>query len=456
MNLEPEIVGEPAVTQKFPNQILNIKAPKFPPRKRFHTRIWGKPKISLKWGLTDDTGGTMHALFTGRDTTIPLWKLWICTTDDFWTPEQQDGPTWEFTNTVEFGSGEEIMDAKIDPFSPLYLGTGSTINAIVTTDLGIYTVTDILGTPSKTLRSSYTNDYTSIHFSIFEPGWVIGMRCTGSGSDDYGIVRIQYSTDYGVTWAESVTTFEYKKTSGTPPLVQLAIDPQLSMYADGVVYLIAQTVDSNRYAVLKKSTDHGATWSDSSDFSIQTAQGQYEWSIIYIPYGRINSSDEYAFQLFQRSGQTAIFYKIKTDGTLKALSFPASNVPRLPFIESTTSPEVNKSRFVGLSILDRNRVVLLVEGGGIEGIAYSVDGGETFQVNDTLEVDYSDEVSSYGIEFQMSTHNPDLFAIFLGRVNNHMLYVSRDFGQSLEHKDGNLPDILPVGTGQVCCQLFGS
>jgi len=199
-------------------------------------------------------------------------------TSDFTTPAEAGGPTWTTTDLT--GLSPALAGTYLcmvgDPFSPLYLGAGDTVNGWILTSTGIYSITDVFGVsggPTLTLQHTHAT-----------PNADYGFIATGVGVQNWVVVAINYTntvgtkcirtTDGGSTWTESVISSHYNTNATfglphSPPLYP-------SSFVAGLVYAGAHTATGvNPAGDLYRSTDYGATWAVAStpDVNFQNFNG---------------------------------------------------------------------------------------------------------------------------------------------------------------------------------------
>jgi hypothetical protein len=170
-------------------------------------------------------------------------------TNDAHIPADAGGPTWTRTALAGLGLVGTPRAFAVDPFSPLYLGTGSAVNGWLATDTHLYRLTNVFGVPALALQHTFGSD--TAQRTLVAARGVGGWVLCASYSDSFG-TRVARTTD-GATWTEvSVTT-----AIGTAENVH---SPQLhlSPYTPGLALVGAYSAtDVGRLYV---STDYGATW----------------------------------------------------------------------------------------------------------------------------------------------------------------------------------------------------
>ncbi len=129
-------------------------------------------------------------------------------------------PTWTAINLAgaPYNMLGDVLDFVPDAFSPLYLGTGTTVNGWILTTTHVYRVTDIFGTVAITSQTSFTAVSSgAIQMERATPGLVIAVTHTAGG-----VSTSRYTTD-GVTWAAA--TGVPATTDGFAQAPTIYIDP---------------------------------------------------------------------------------------------------------------------------------------------------------------------------------------------------------------------------------------
>lgn len=101
---------------------------------------------------------------------------------------------------VDLSLDGTVLDAVTDPYSPLYLGTGTTVNAWIVTTTRIYYVEDVAGVSSRSVTLQHTfaaeTPYRTIQTERGVRNWVlVSSYYAGAG------VKVARTTD-GSTWTE--------------------------------------------------------------------------------------------------------------------------------------------------------------------------------------------------------------------------------------------------------------
>lgn len=118
-------------------------------------------------------------------------------TSTFLQTSSAGGPGY---TVVDLSLDGTVLDAVTDPYSPLYVGTGTTVNAWVVTATRIYYVEDVAGVSSRSVTSQHTfaveTDYRTIQTERGVANWVIVSSYYQAAG-----VKATYTTN-GTSWTE--------------------------------------------------------------------------------------------------------------------------------------------------------------------------------------------------------------------------------------------------------------
>lgn len=184
-------------------------------------------------------------------------------TDDFNAPSVSGGPTWTEYAMASLGHSGSTHDFVSDPFSPLYLGTGDTVNIWEVSSTHIHRCADFFAINADPAYTSYHTFAAApsgvarvIQMERANPDWVMVI----SYDDSYG-TKCAYSTnasDATPTFTEvSVTAFS--DGTGVQHLPSLYMSP----HTDGLAYTVAFDAGGAGHAY--KTLDYGATWAQVSN-----------------------------------------------------------------------------------------------------------------------------------------------------------------------------------------------
>lgn len=221
----------------------------------------------------DLTGPESYALFKGIGNIVLVTTSGkLFRTSDFSTPEASGGPTWDQVNLSLSGT---VYSFVVDPFSPLYIGTGTDVNGWIATSTNLYYIEDMFGasptvnnqltfpsaitsdTGFRTLDASFGNFFSN-------SAWV---ACVSYYDDEAGHTGtwIYWSTNGGSSWNSEVQITSHYNTSPTVQRPPLYLSPKTA----GKVYSAAFTATGSQPAADGyESDDYGATWSALSNPNI--------------------------------------------------------------------------------------------------------------------------------------------------------------------------------------------
>lgn len=180
---------------------------------------------------------------------VAVWSYnndYIFRTSNFYTPAAANGPTWTQTDLGAGLGGSNIIDFIADRRSPLYIGTGATVNGwIITGGSGvgnsIKRVTDIFG------ACTLTNRHTLRPF-VFTKADIAAPFLLGSQNRVYAAYRTRAGVYY------SYTTDDSTYTKGPQPIGGVSIGASLealSIPVDGTTVTTATTLTSGVYYLLR-------------------------------------------------------------------------------------------------------------------------------------------------------------------------------------------------------------
>jgi hypothetical protein len=330
-------------------------------------------------------------------------------------------PKW--TRYPIAGMSGYLLDFVPDPFSPLYLGTGTEVNGWLVSEQEIGRLADIFGaTPSYTVQHSFAYPVTTytgqrvIETERSTPNFVVVVSYYPTDDGGYGTTAI-VTTD-GETWGSETTL------TGNAPSAYLSPGLAVSGKAAGVAYSAAPDGAGN-FSGYQYS---GGSWSamGSPDISGSGLPGwlHVPWhdnddTVMY--YGATIPEGE-ADRVYRAAGTTRTDITPSADGHSYTCRFPRS---------------------IDTCALNRRRVVVCGHNDpdGLDNrnaVFVSKDGGDTWDVIygpvDTRSSDY--------LSVRCAGDDADVFYLF--GPGGHIAY-SADFGATLKDKRGNLGDSAFAG-----------
>lgn len=322
-------------------------------------------------------------------------------------------PTWVVKSFASLGMDGAFSSFVIDPFSPLYLGTGTQVNGRLASSTTLYKVEDVFGTPVLTAQHTFA---TAIGSSNSSHRFLQASRGTQNWfmciSQDVGSgigTNITYTTD-GSTWTESTIT-PYTTNNAFINLPTLVMSERTAGTA------VAGAYSADNVGAFYKTTDYGATWAvqgSPSDFGVVSGG----W--LYIPYGDTTFSRLYYGQNTSTSNRN---FKVSTSGTA---------------LVSDYAPRTRRCVHACDTYPNRVAALLTSELSGTVRQLYTAADGLTFTLKQTSMGDY------HGV--YVGSNNPDLLIIW----GDAKISISTDFGTTLVDKTGNLASVTNARIENIC------
>lgn len=327
---------------------------------------------------------------------------YLVRTNNFDNPSASGGPTWEQLSLGTLGTSGTYKSFTVDPFSSLYLATGSTVDGWIATGTGIYKIADIFATtPTVTLQHTFATavgnsngDYRILQSSRGTQNWVMCVS-TDSGEVNFG-TKVAYTTD-GSTWTEvTINTNNNTVFFHYFPVIHL------SEYTDGTAWVGVFTSAST--GAIYKTTNYGASW---SAWSPAATVGVHQGGWLHSPYASMDGT---------------FFYTNRTGAGANAL------IRRVGGVETNVSPAPNFGVRTRRSIhsLDANQniVAAIVTNDSDDRLYTSADGGVTWTQRQTGFAAYE--------------------SLFVGSATYHIYWGNNAIAVSL---DGGVTIDSRVGTG---------
>lgn len=176
----------------------------------------------------------------------------------------------DLTALANWGGGT-LVSFIVDAYSPLYLGTGTSVDGWLLTTTKVQRITDIFGTPAlSTAFTLPTGAGIVNHTMQFERGvqnWGIVT------SYIYGVgVKASYTTD-GLSWT-TVNVSLYWDTSSTSNWnAPIYLDPNTAGKAYTMAFLSPSASGASLNADGFVTSDYGASWAQISDPNITPGNG---------------------------------------------------------------------------------------------------------------------------------------------------------------------------------------
>lgn len=291
---------------------------------------------------------------------------------------------------------------KVDPYSPLYLGTGTTVNGWVLTTTNIYRIVDIFAV-SPTIMNVRTLDNV-INFAVHDnsllmnaslrlPSWVMVLANISGGVDLY------WTTD-GTTWTlvdidsglGMISTTEYYPFVYASPTI------------GGLGYASFRDTAGTGLAYIFRTIDYGASWID-----ITPAAGDCK-RVLHIPSA---SNPNSLIVYYEDMSGNVVKWDSALDEVIDTFALPAvGEVATL----KTSPKNVNK--------------LIVVMSSSSNFIYASRNGGKLFT---TIEIEY--DVSQV---YMNSTHEDTFYVVNPIALIAMNVLLTKNFGVSFEDLSGNL------------------
>lgn len=210
-----ETEGQPATTVIHPKGNAN-----YPP---IIVPVITFPVMDFEDGSFARGIGTVAAF----DTTGIIYR-----TANFFNPSASSGPTWT-TNNISATINSNIIDVAIDHSSPLYLGTGTTVNCWMVTQgvaQGIYKITDLFGACTIALKKALRRHTVSTSQMSIAAPFKLGST---------GRVYAAYRTRAGVyhVYSTDDSTYAY----GPQPVGGVSVGASLEAFSIPVTSIASVT-----------------------------------------------------------------------------------------------------------------------------------------------------------------------------------------------------------------------
>jgi hypothetical protein len=355
---------------------------------------------------------------------------------------QNSSPTWSRDNLGLSGS---IHSFVVDPFSPLYIGTGSTVDYWVVTSTNIYYIQDafgISGGPTVNDQHTFATAIPSdgrrrINASFgnynSNQAWVMVVTHYRDATGHTGTWAI-YSQDGGSTWSSEVQiSGHYNNGAGdifdTPGL-------NLSPKTGGLGYSFAHTTTADPPVSDGYLTqDWGGSWARISNPDLQA--GDYLGGVVHVPWPD-NLSEGIAYHGWLDREPTRIFRTYRVNGTTRTDASPSDGT-------RTYAPASNE---FGIKTFDSDRRYVVMVGTGNSTSAdsgddyraayISEDGGDSW-TEIFAPVNSANNVPR-GVAFSGNTKN----VIYLWGNDGYISY-SQDFGSTIDDRSGNISSLGTPG-----------
>jgi len=375
-----------------------------------------------------DNSNVMISSGTGTMALFGLGDTSFYITTDFNTTEGAGGPTWTAVSLIGSINGT-FVSVISDPWSPLYLGTGTTVNCWLATTTRLYKITDLFGVSSRVVTQQFV--FTRSVSAAGDPLRVLAMEraaqnfvvCASNYSAASDGVYLAVTTD-GVNWTETRRTAFFNSSTDNFPGVWV------SGKSPGTVYVVAYTATGAGLAAttaLYKSTDYGSTWTTVSGWVGAQILGR----CLHIPWNQ--PTDRYLYYT-QRTATSLVLYE------LDMLTGTLTNID--PIVGSNEAGSHSSAIAIDSSVVDRYSMALsgvrLSGGLGVAALYTSRNAGRSWTMRTT-------EVTSnriFGVRFYGNSRD----GLLLVGEGGNAAAVSPDFGATLDVRKGNITGFaFPIG-----------
>lgn len=387
LTFEVESSGEPGVTIERKESTQNVPPPGY------------DDYPIVEWNPVsggDSFGGGAIAPGIG---TIAVFDVegYVSITTNF----NDDSPTWTaydiFTPTGTNGLPTSFV---VDPFSSLYLGTGTTVDGWLSTTKKIFKIDDIFGVRTMTAQHTFATALTQWEQNlesvpnpqynqerIIKCGWGFQdwVMCTSYYGNVGGVTgtKVAYTTDGGTTWTEVVVTAHYASfVIQIPPI-------HVSSKTAGLAYIRAlDTTGNAATSAFYRTTDYGATWAkitSSANGPVGAANGLA--GTLEVPWND-NASEKMAYYMtnahtsaVQDYNDNIFLYRVEADGS--------TNTDITPLYTDGSAKITQSAGYWGLYAAPEDRRVMILAGLGTSNVTgnrrypavvVSRDAGDTWSV----------------------------------------------------------------------------
>ena len=356
-----------------------------------------------------------------------------------------------------------------NPFSTLYLGSGSTVSGWWMTTTNFSRVTDVFGTPSVTNDTSHpvtfstwlNGEDTQIVASRITQNFVMALAYEDLGGGTNFQPYVCRTTD-GVNW--SYDTFLPSEASSVAGEWRLDMSPHI----EGLVYL-----SGNGY--LYESTDYGASWTDITTAGLASSGFT---RILHLPYAANPNSRRFYFAVdgivgiaigppaalidAVTSGNTWYYYDLDNPGSAGLMPWPSVSIYQIAYLTSCDSdptrmamigwhPFNKDDEWVGASTCHTSYL------GG--KLLTSRNAGKKFSIRQSISDARTIQIASSTPNFlyifgqqatTLPTPDPDL-----PNPEEAYIAVSNNFGATIVEGTRNLVDFTSPQTRKIH-HIFGS
>lgn len=235
-------------------------------------------------------------------------------------------PTWTTNSSAASAvSITKLHGFVVDPFSPGYRGLGTEIRGYAISNIGVWRVNDIFGTPSYTNLFNFGQNISggaesgtiAASFGRFEAveadnPWIMAVQSRFSTTAGDNGVYIAYSQDAGATWSSEIRPSTFTQNTGTGAGTN-RVGVYLSPKTPGLAYIGSFSASgAPPTGAMYRSTDWGATWSLVTDLDID--QGDGLGHSYHVPWPS-NASEDLVYYGYRDRTSSQLKYRLhRTQG----------------------------------------------------------------------------------------------------------------------------------------------
>lgn len=235
-------------------------------------------------------------------------------------------PTWTTNSSAASAVGiTKLHGFVVDPFSPGYRGLGTEIRGYAISNIGVWRVGDLFGTPSYTNLFNFGQNISggaesgtiAASFGRFEAveadnPWIMAVQSRFSTTAGDNGVYIAYSRDAGATWSSEIRPSTFTQNTGTGAGTN-RVGVYLSPKTPGLAYIGSFSASgAPPTGAMYRSTDWGATWSLVTDLDID--QGDGLGHCYHVPWPS-NASEDLVYYGYRDRTSSQLKYRLhRTQG----------------------------------------------------------------------------------------------------------------------------------------------
>jgi hypothetical protein len=263
-------------------------------------------------------------------------------------------PDWETVDLTALSGwgGGTLVDFTVDAYSPLYLGSGSTVNGWIMTTSHVQRITDIFGaTPALSTAHALPFTVTAgcMNFERGVQNWGICVQHRNAPS---GGTSVAYTTD-GLTWTNVNINANYENNyinNGSFWMPGLYVSPHVAGRAYTTTMLGLNTQHGSGFQAYV-TTNHGASWSLLSTSTCNITDDMFNAGCIVVPYQNTGGTTAYF-------GERGAGPNFGTAGLLRAVGSSKTDISPVVSGDAFGIDFNNGNRQLAVADSDQNTVVL--------------------------------------------------------------------------------------------------